>query len=159
MAISRRSRLIILGLSTALLAVTAWTAVRAVSALGQARAQVAASKSELAQLRNLVPTVEQHERYALAAQQFNALVASSGLDPAQWTDRRVNRTTMALSRREAETVLRQQVASGSGQWFAADRFDVSVIDPLAGLFTPAQQDDRGFSVEMSGTVYFPLDVQ
>lgn len=159
MAISRRSRLLILGLSTALLAVTAWTAVRAVSALGQARAQVAASKSELAQLRNLVPTVEQHERYALAARQFNALVASSGLAPARWTDRRVNRPTMALSRSEAETVLRQQVATGSGQWFAADRFDVSVIDPSEGLFTPAQTDDRGFSVEMLGTVYFPLEIK
>ena len=159
MVISRRSRLLLLGLSTALLAVTAWTAVRAVSALGNARAQVAASHAELAQLRNLVPTVEQHERYALAARQFNALVADTGLDPAQWTDRRVYHTTMALSRQEAETVLRQQGATGSRQWFAADRFDVAVIAPTAGLFTTAQQDDRGFSVEMSGTVYFPLDIK
>jgi hypothetical protein len=159
MAMSRRSRLLVLGLSTVLLAVTAWTAVHAVSGLAEARAQVAASQAELAQLRNLVPTVEQHERYALAAERFTALVVGSGLDPARWTDRRVHRTTMALSRREAETLLRQQGAAGSGQWFAADRFDVAVVAPSAGLFTPAQPDDRGFSVEMSGTVYFPLDVK
>jgi hypothetical protein len=159
MAMSRRSRLLVLGLSTVLMAVASWTAIHAVSALGQARAQVAASKTELAQLRNLVPTVEQHERYALAAEEFKAVVAGAGLDPARWTDRRVNRTTVALSRQEAEALLQQQVGAGSSQWFAADRFNVAVIDPSAGLFTPAQQDDRGFSVEMLGTVYFPLDVK
>jgi hypothetical protein len=151
--------LLVLGLATVFMAVASWTAVRAMSALGQARVQLATSQTELAQLRNLIPTVEQHERYALAAGQFNALVAASGLDPAKWTDRRVNHASRELSRQEAETLLQQQITAGSGQWFAADRFNVGVIAPSTGLFTAAQEGDRGFSVEMSGMVYFPLDVK
>jgi len=159
MAKSRRSRLFVLGLSTVLLAATAWAAISAVSSMGRARAQVAASQAELRDLRAQIPVVEQQEQYALAAQEFNALVANSGLDPAKWTDRRVHHTTSALSRQEAETLLRQQVGGGGGQWFAADRFDVGVIAASSGLFTPADADDRGFSVEVSGTVYFPLDIK
>lgn len=159
MATARRSRLLVLGLATALLAVTAWAAYSAVSAMGRARAQVAASQTELRNLRSQIPMVEQHEQYALATQRFNAMVAGSGLDPSRWTDRRVHHATSALSRQEAETLLRQQVGAGGGQWFAADRFDVGVIAATSGLFTPADAEDRGFSVEMSGTVYFPLDIK
>lgn len=159
MAASRRSRLLVLGLATVLMAVASWSAIRAMSALSQARAQVATSQTELAQLRDLMPAVEQHERYAIAAKKFNALVASSDLDPAKWTDRRVNHTSKELSRREAETLLQQQITAGSGQWFAADRFNIGVIDPSMGLFTRTQEADRGFSVEMSGIIYFPLDIK
>jgi hypothetical protein len=159
MAAARPSRLLVLGLSTALMAVASWTAIDAVSALGQARAKVAASQAELAQLRGLVPAVEQHERYALAAERFKTLVAGSGLDPAKWSDRRVGLVAVTLPRREADSLLRQQVGAGSAQWFAADQFDVAVVAPSAGLFTPAQADDEGFRLAMSGTVYFPLGVK
>lgn len=159
MAVARRSRLLALGLSTVLLAGTAWAAIHAVSALGQARAQVAASRAELSQLRNMMPVVEQRERYAQAVAAFNAQVAGTGLDPARWTDRRVQRPRITLSRQEAETMLKQQAGAGVGQLFVADRFDVSVNTPSAGLFTPAQPDDKGFSVEMTGMVYFPLDIK
>lgn len=159
MVASRSARLLVLGLATVLMAVASWSAIRSMSALSQARALVSASQTELAQLRNLIPTVEEHERYAIAVKQFNALVSRSGLDPAKWTDRRVNHTSRDVSRREAETLLQQQITAGSDQWFAADRFNVGVVDPSTGLFTQSLKDDRGFNVEMSGTVYFPLDVK
>ena len=157
MSISRQTSLLVLGLSTLLLAGTSWKAFQTVAELRSARLAVTSSQIELDQLQAQMPAVEQHEQFARSAQAFQAAVTSSNLDPANWVDRRISRTTTAMTRQEAEAFLRQQVGGGAGQWFAADRFDVGVITPSAGLFTPAQADDRGFSVEMSGTVFFPLN--
>lgn len=157
MAMSRQTSLLVLGLSTLLLAGTSWKAFQTVSELESARLAVTSSQIELDQLRAQVPAVEQHEQFARAAEAFKSAVANSNLDPAKWVDRRVSRTTTAMTREEAEALLRQQVGGNGGQWFAADRFDVGVITPSAGMFSPAQADDRGFSVEMSGTVFFPLN--
>jgi hypothetical protein len=64
-----------------------------------------------------------------------------------------------VPRLEAERLLSQQLGGGALQWFVADRFGVSVVSPTAGLFTPALPDDPGFSLELSGVVYFPLGAQ
>ncbi|MCB4364683.1 hypothetical protein KIH07_13125 [Hydrogenophaga taeniospiralis] len=156
MAMSRHGRLVVLAAVTVALAVAAWLAMSQVSQLNQARVQVAATRAELAQLRGLMPVVEQRERYARQDAEIRALAERDGIDPARWSSRRVQRAPSAVSRLEAERLLSQQLGGGALQWFAADRFDVAVVSPTAGLFTPAQPDDRGFSLELSGVVYFPL---
>lgn len=152
----RRLRLILLGAATLALAVAAWFAWQAVGRLGQARSEAASARAELTQLRGLVPALEQHERYARDAEDIKAMIAKAGFDPAKWSNRKLQRTTALLSRRDAETLLVQQIGANGAQWFAADYFDVTVASPGAGLFSPVLPDDRGFNVEMAGVVYFPL---
>ncbi len=159
MAMSRRARLVVLGLSTVLLAAASWVALRGVSELGQVRAEGVAARAELGRLRDLMPLVEQQERYGQEAESFQAVIDRAGLDPFLWANRKVQHSVSVMSRADAEKLLSQQVDLAGGQWFAADRFDAAVVSQSAGLFTVADADDRGFSVEMSGKVFFPLDVK
>jgi hypothetical protein len=159
MATSRHRRLVVLGAVTVSLAVAAWLTMSQVSQLNQARAQVASTRAELGQLRGLMPVVEQRERYARQDAEIRVLAEREGFDPARWSSRRVQRAPSAVPRLEAERLLSQQLGGSALQWFVADRFDVSVVSPTAGLFTPALPDDRGFSLELSGVVYFPLGAQ
>src|SRR3990167_7560178 len=145
MAMSRHGRLVVLAAVTVALAVAAWLAMSQVSQLNQARAQVAATRAELVQLRGLMPAVEQRERYARQDAEPRALAEREGIAPPRWSPRRVQRAPSAVSRLEAERLLSQQLGGGALQWFAADRFDVAVVSPTAGLFTPGQPHDRGFS--------------
>jgi hypothetical protein len=159
MAMSRRTRLVVLGLSTVLLAAASWVAVRGVSQLSHVRAEGIAARSELGRLRNLMPLVEEQERYGKEAEAFQAVIDRAGLDPSLWANRRVQHAVSVMPRQDAERLLSQQVDRQGGQWFAAERFDAAVVSQGAGLFTPADADDRGFSVEMTGKVFFPLDVK
>ncbi|GAA6142587.1 hypothetical protein [Hydrogenophaga sp. 5NK40-0174] len=153
---ARRNRLVMLGVATACMVVASWYAFHSVTQLKNARASHAAARSELSNLRALMPTVEQHERYAQEQAKIAQMVEQSGFDPASWTNRKVQRPASIVPRAEAEALLQQQIGVSAYQWFAADHFDVAVITPTAGLFSPAQKDDRGFSLEMTGVVYFPM---
>lgn len=157
MAVSRRGRLIVLGLATLMLALACWAAIQAMTRLGQARVQGVSLRAEKAQLQNQLPLIEQRETYARQTEEVRAMAARLGIDPARWSNRRVQRTASLISRQDADTLLRQQFGASGRQWFAADQFDVAVTSPLAGLFTPPSSDDRGFSLEMVGVVYFPFD--
>lgn len=156
---SRRFRLVVLGVVTVLLALASWVAVSGVSKLNQAKVRSSQNRTELAQLRGLVPALVQREQFAREQQELKLLVVTTGIDPANWTDRRVQRSPGVLKRRDAEQLLRQYATGSAAQWFAADRFDVAVTSPSAGLFTPAGSDDGGFNLEMLGTVYFPLNAK
>lgn len=156
MNISRQGRLIVLGGATVLMAVAAWMAYSSVERLQNARTRTASARNELTQLRAQIPAVEQHERFARERAEIAALIEKSGFDPATWTNRRVQRSGAVLSRADAEMLLQQQVGVGPNQWFAAEHFDVAVTSADAGLFTPAKADDRGFNVNLAGTVYFPM---
>ncbi|GLS14858.1 hypothetical protein [Hydrogenophaga electricum] len=159
MSASRRGRLTLLGLSTAALAVACWVAMQAIAELGRARAQTASVRTELSQLRNLLPMVEQRERYVRESDDVKAMIERIGVDPAQWANRRIQRSASVLSRQDAEQLLVQQLGGGGRQWFAADLFDVSVTAPSAGLFTAPAPNEKGFNVELSGVVYFPLSAR
>lgn len=156
MSISRQGRLIVLGGATVLLAIAAWAAYSSVARLQDARTRTASARTELQQLRSQLPVVEQHERFAQERAEITALIEKSGFDPAAWTNRRVQQSGALLTRIETEKLMQQQVGVGANQWFAADHFDVSVASANAGLFTPAQADDRGFNVNMAGMVFFPM---
>ena len=159
MAGSRRLRLVLLGAATLFLAIASWVAVSAVSALNQAKVRSSQNRAEVAQLRGLVPALVRREQFAHEQAQLKLLVVETGIDPANWTDRRVQRSPGVLTRREAEQLLSQYATGNAAQWFAADRFDVAVTSPSAGLFTPAGLNENGFNLEILGTVYFPLNVK
>lgn len=159
MAGPRRLRLVLLGAATLLLALASWVAVSGVSALNQAKVRASQNRVELAQLRGLVPALVQREQFVHEQEELKQLVAQTGIDPANWTDRRVQRSPGALTRREAEQLLSQYATGNAAQWFAADRFDVAVTSLSDGLFTPAGPDEKGFNLEMMGTVYFPLSAK
>lgn len=153
---SRRLRLIGLAIVTGLMALATWYALQALGRLGQAQSQAALARSELTQLRGLLPAIEQHERYARDGEDIKVMIGKAGFDPARWANRKLQRAAALLPRKDAETLLVQQIGANGAQWFAADYFDVSVASAGAGLFTPAAPDDRGFNVEMAGVLYFPL---
>lgn len=157
MAGSRRGRLIVLAVSTVLLALACWAAMQNMSRLSQMRAQGEWLRAEKMQLQNQLPLIEQRETYDRQAQEVKAMAARLGIDPERWTNRRVQRSPALISRQDAETLLRQQLGPQGRQWFAADRFDLAVTSPQAGLFTPPLPEDRGFSLEMVGEVYFPFE--
>lgn len=159
MVLSRRIYLAVLGLSAVLLVTASWLVMRSATELGRVRAETAAARAELGRLRDLLPLVEQQERYNQEAQAFKAMIERAGLNPAKWANRKVQHTAAILPRTQAENLLGQQVNGTGAQWFAAERFDAAVVSPSAGLFTLADEDDRGFSVEMTGKVFFPLDSQ
>lgn len=156
MALSRNSNLLILGIATAALAVSVWAALDSASRLNKASQLTGQARAELNQLRNMLPLIEQREAYKKQADLIRTRMERSELDPNQWTHRRVQRTAAVVSRQEAEANLGQVVGESARQWFAPESFAVSVISPDAGLFTQAQPDDRGFSLEMTGMVYFPV---
>lgn len=156
MVLSRRKGLVLLGLATALLIAASWTILRSVTELGRARTQAALVRAEAAQLQGLMAQVQEQERYQQDAQAFAALMARTGLDPAQWANRKVQHTAAIVARVQAEKLVGQQIDGRGTQWFAPERFDVAVVSPEAGLFTPAEPADRGFSLEMTGKVFFPL---
>lgn len=156
---SRRFRLVALGVAALFLALASWVAVRAVSELNQNKVRSSQNRAELAQLRGLVPAVVGREQFAREQEQLKILVTTAGIDPSNWTDRRVQRSPGVLTRRDAEQLLSQYAAGSAAQWFAADRFDVAATSPSAGLFTPPGADETGFNLEMLGTVYFPLTVK
>ncbi len=157
MVLSRNGRLMALAGVTLLLLLTCWTAVKGMSRLEQTRAQAAALRFEKSQLQAQLPLVEQREAYATQMDEVRAIAARLGIDPARWTNRRVQRASSQISRQEAETLLGQQFGVQGRQWFAAERFDLSVTSPMAGLFTPPPPNDRGFNLEMVGVVYFPFE--
>lgn len=156
MALPRHVRLVILGIATAALAAAVWAALDSASGLNKARQQTVQTRAELDQLRNLLPAIEQREAYSREAELIRTRIEKGGLDPNRWTHRRVQRTAAVVSRQDAEKSLGQVVGVNARQWFAPESFAVSVINPEAGLFTPALADDRGFSLEMTGMVYFPI---
>lgn len=156
MALPRHVRLGILGIATAALAVAAWAALDSVSRLSQARQHTVQTRTELDQLRKLLPAIEQREAFNREADVIRTRIDKGGLDPDRWTHRRVQRTAAVVSRQDAEKTLGQLVGVNARQWFAPETFAVSVISPEAGLFTPALPDDRGFSLEMTGVVHFPI---
>lgn len=131
----------------------------AMARLDQARALAAGLQAEREQLHSQLPMIERRETYVREAEAIKAMAGRLGIDPAQWTNRRVQRTASLIGRQEAETLLLQQFGSKQRQWFAAEQFDVAVTSPTAGLFTPPQPDDRGFNLEMAGVVYFPFDAR
>lgn len=159
MALSRRICLAVLGLSAVFLVAASWTLMRSATELSRARAETATAHAELARLRDLLPLVEQQERYDRDAQAFQRIIEVAGLNPDKWANRKVQHTAAIVPRAQAEKLLTQQVDGAGTQWFAAERFDVAVVDQSAGLFTWAGEEDRGFSVEMTGKVFFPLDSQ
>lgn len=159
MAMSRRARLVLLGLITVVLAAASWSAVYSMMQLRQIRTQAAASKAELGQLKGLLPVIEQREAYARDAAALQEQVKRLGLLPSEWTNRRVQRAVSVVPRNEAEKLIAQQLGRSGRDWFVAERFDVAVVNPAEGLFTAALPDDKGFTVEMTGNVYFPLAVK
>ncbi len=156
MALPRHVCLVILGIATAALAVAAWAALDSVTRLSNARKQTVQTRTELGQLRNLLPAIEQREAFIREADVIRTRIDKGGLDPERWTHRRVQRPASMVSRQDAEKTLGQLVGANARQWFAPESFAVSVISPEAGLFTPALPDDRGFSLEMTGMVHFPI---
>lgn len=159
MVVPRRGRLIFLAGATVLLALAGWATMDAMTRLGQARLLEASLHAERAQLQSQLPMIERREAYVREAEAVKAMATRLGIDPAQWTNRRVQRTASLIGRQDAETLLLQQFGAQQRQWFAAEHFDVAVTSPLAGLFTPPLPDDRGFNLEMAGVVYFPFDAQ
>lgn len=155
MRAARRIRLLALALATAMLAASAWAAWQAQARWVQARAQTQAVRTELAQLQSLQPMIEQRERYDSASLALRAMLARAAVNPSQWVNRQIHHAATTLSRPDAEALLSQQLGQGAGQWLAADAFELAVLSPNAGLFTPPLPDDKGVSVEVSGTVYFP----
>lgn len=153
---ARRTRLWALGIATVALAGTSWLAFQEVTALSRVKAQVTLAGAELSELRNLQPLIEQREQYLREAERIQTMVAAAGLEPSGWTNRQLQRAAVVLPRPDAEKLLRQQIGSEGRQWFAPDYFEVAVLSPGAGLFTPAAPDDRGLSVDMAGVVYFPM---
>ncbi|MFP5467961.1 MAG: hypothetical protein ACLGG8_10640 [Gammaproteobacteria bacterium] len=159
MVVSRRGRLIFLAGATVLLALAGWATMDAMARLGQARMLEASLHAERAQLQSQLPMIERREAYVREAEAVKAMAGQLGIDPAQWTNRRVQRTASLIGRQDAETLLIQQFGAKQRQWFAAEHFDVAVTSPMAGLFTPPPPDDRGFNLEMAGVVYFPFDAR
>ena len=159
MTISRRARLTWLGLTTVALALVAWYAVQSVVELKQIRTQVAVNRAELIQLKSQLPAIQQREAFAQEAKALQEQVKRLGLSASDWSNRRVQQTTKVVSRGDAEKLLGQQLGRNGQDWFVPERFDVGVVNPADGLFTPVPLDDKGFTVEIAGPVYFPLAVK
>lgn len=156
MSTGRIFKLAALGLATTLLAAGAWTARDGLQKLAQERRQVALMSAQLAAAQQLLPQVEKREQFAKLKARVQAQAGQAGFDPAQWGQRRIVRTSGALSRREVQEQLAQLSASGSGRLLAADSFELSVLSSEAGLFTPPAADDKGLSLAINGTLYFSL---
>lgn len=159
MLLSRRLRLGVLGLSLVAFAVSVWIATASFKRLNEARQQSKDLRLELEHLRSLLPTIEQREAYARRVIAMSAQLEELVENPANWSQRRIQRSSSLVSRYEAENVLVQLSGDESPQWFVPESFSVSVASPLGGLFTPAAADDMGFNLEYSGLIYFPVEPQ
>src|SRR5690606_41989207 len=121
MAGARRGRVVVLAVSTVLLALACWAAMQGMSRLSQMRAQGEWLRAEKMQLQNELPVIEQRETYARQAQEVKAMAARLGIDPERWTNRRVQRSPALTSRSAAEAFPRQQPGPRGRRWFDARR--------------------------------------
>ena len=156
MDFDRKLRLGTLGASALALALATSAALHSADRLKQARQQAAELRQEERHLERQRPSIEQREALARAAEVVRTRVEKDGLVPERWSQRRIQRTTAVVSRQQAELALHQLAGSQSRQWFSPETFSVAVTGPDAGLFTPALPDDKGFSLEMTGVVHFPV---
>ena len=154
MRAGRLLKLAALGAATLLLAAGAWKARSGLQQLAFEQRQVMLGEARIAAAKNLIPNVEQHERFAQLADQAQAQAGLAGLDASQWAQRRIQRTSAMLSRTEAQEQLVQIGANGKGQLMVAEGFELAVLSQNAGLFTQPAADDAGLMLSINGTVYF-----
>lgn len=159
MTLPRHSRLGVLAAAALTLVLAASFAVYSLSQLRAAQVENVSSRIEINKIKAQLPAIQQREAYGKEAKLLQTQVVSAGLSPTLWANRKVQQPVAVFTRQSAEKLFTQQLGFGDRQWFAADRFDVSVIDQSAGLFTPANAQDKGFSVEMVGILYFPLQTK
>lgn len=159
MSLYRRLRLVALCVSLVALVLSVWAAISSFERLNQVRQQATNVRLQLGQLRNLLPAIEQREAYARGAQSIATQLVEAVPDASLWSQRRVQRTASLVSRYEAENDISQLSANESLHWFVPESFSVSILSPQGGLFTPAAADDKGFNLEYSGLIYFPVEPQ
>ena len=150
-----RRRAMLLMLVVALLALVAaalWFAhVR--SGLAAAYAVVASERHALDEL-----LARQHEQDLRAelAEAAGALVERarmSGLDPASWSERRINIRQTQLPR-EAVNELLATTARGDGRLFGAEAFELSVTRSDDGLFDVPGAQSQPIALTLRGTLLF-----
>ena len=156
MSTARIFKLAALGLATTLLAAGAWMARDGLQKLSQERRQVALTTARLTAARQLLPQVEKREQFSELKARVQTQAAQAGFDPAQWAQRRILRSPVAMSRSEVQDQLAQLGTAGSGRLLVADSFEVSVLSREAGLFTQPPADDKGLLLAINGTLYFSL---
>jgi hypothetical protein len=112
--------------------------------------------ARLAAAKQMLPLIEKRESFAQLSQQAQARISLTGLDAQRWTARRIQRSTITVNRQDAQTQLAQIDTSGSDRRLVADGFELAVVSPSAGLFTPPPADDMGVMLNLNATVYFPV---
>lgn len=142
--------------ATLALIVSALALVHSTKQLQHARSDVSALHVQLDQLRGQMPQIAQQAQYRQAQAEVQEMVERIGLDPKRWANSRIQRSAEVMSREEAAALLQQQIG-GAGQWFVADRFDVSVTQQGDGLFTPPHGPKSALNVEIAGAVFFHLN--
>ena len=143
-------------MATALLAVGVWMAGTASQKLGAAQSQLAKAQSRLTAVQQQLPAAAKRERFAEMSKKVQAQAAQSGFDPSKWAQRRIQRSAVNLSRREAQDQIAQFGATKTGRLMSAEGFELSVLSKDAGIFTRPAPDDRGLLLAVTGTLYFPL---
>lgn len=152
----RQNHIVALGVATTLLATGVWVARHAVHQLNTEQAQLAKAEARLAATQQQLPLAVKREQFGEMSKKIQAQAAQSGFDPNQWAQRRVQRSAVSLSRKEAQEQLAQLSASQSGRLMSAEGFELSVLTKDAGIFTRPGSDDKGLLLAINGTIYFPL---
>ena len=152
----RPFRLIALAVATAILAGGAWSTSAALIKLSMGKNQVSTAQARVEAAQQQLPQAIKREQFGEASKHIQIQAAQSGFDPALWAHRRIQRTAINLSRKDAQEQIAQLGAAGSGRLISADAFELSVLSREAGIFTRPTPDDRGLLLAINGTLYFPL---
>lgn len=153
---TRKARLLILVVLTTLLALLVWWTHAQMSHLAQLRAQTNQYRVQAAQLENQKPLIEQRESLARQRKMLIEQVKAAGIEQSNWGSRSLQLPSSAMSRFAAESTMSQISGANGAQWFVADNFDVQVIETGEGLFNLPSNQDRGFNLQLTGVIYFPL---
>lgn len=151
---SRVPRAVVLTVITALLIAALWWAYSGIVQLNQLRLQTLRLGADLAAAKIQSAQLQQLDVWASQRLDIKKRAATFGLVESQWGSRVIQQPSTLVMRDQAESLVQQLTSKAGENWFAPEIFEVAVVAPTEGLFTPPTTADRGLNVQVKGTFYF-----